>query len=98
MLRALVLFFAVAIAHFALSVAGLLLVLPAAFEAQGAGFWAAPGKVTLVWVSSALLAPVAWLRGPDFGFLDIAAASALAGAAAVAIARPWRAKVKIGSR
>jgi hypothetical protein len=45
-MRTLALFSVVAVLHFVLSVAGVLAVLPAAFETQ-AGFWAAPGKAIL---------------------------------------------------
>jgi hypothetical protein len=56
-MRTLALFSVVAVTHFVLSVAGVLAVLPAAFETQ-AGFWAAPGKAILAWTSSLLLAPL----------------------------------------
>ena len=87
--RSLALFAAVALAHFALSVAGLMMVLPAAFETQGGQFWAAPGKMILVWGAGVLLAPLAWLR-PDFGFVEVAILSVLWGAAAVALLVLWR--------
>jgi hypothetical protein len=89
MARALVVFLAVAIVHFALSIAGFLLVLPAAFETQGVGFWAAPGKMTLVAIASVLLAPVAWIWGSAYEFPHVAAVSALFGAAAVLLMRLW---------
>ena len=66
------------------------MVLPAGFESQGVGFWAAPGKLALVWIASVLLAPVAWLRGSEFGFADIAVASVLFGAAVVGAVHLWR--------
>jgi hypothetical protein len=72
--RALALFSVVAVLHFVLSVAGILAVLPAAFETQ-AGFRAAPGKAILAWTSSR----------------EIAVVSVLFGAAAVGLARGWRA-------
>ena len=94
-LRALGLFLLVAILHFVLSVAGILAALPAAFDTQ-AGFWAAPGKVTLAWTAAVLLAPLDWLQpllparsGPGYG--DIAMVSVLFGAAAVGLARLRRA-------
>ncbi len=55
MLRSLAVFAIVSTLHFFLSVLGLAFVLPAAFETQGgAGFWAAPGKSMLVWMSNVL--------------------------------------------
>lgn len=94
-MRTLALFTVVAVLHFVLSVLGILTVLPAAFDAQ-AGFWAAPGKVILAWTSTALLAPLDWARPllPEragFGYIEIAAVSVLFGAAAVGLARLWRA-------
>jgi len=78
--------------HFVLSVLSLAFILPAAFETQGgAGFWAAPGKSTLAWMSNVLLAPL-WFfpTRTDFGFLHVAAASVLFGLAAVGILHLWR--------
>jgi hypothetical protein len=81
-----------------LSVAGVLAALPAAFDTQ-AGFWAAPGKATLAWISAVLLAPLDWLQpllparsGPGYG--EIAMASVLFGAAAVGLARLRRALLR----
>lgn len=94
-MRAPGLFLLVAVAHFALSVVGVLVTLPAAFDAQ-AGFWAAPGKATLAWISAVLLAPLEWLlplmparASPGYG--EIAVVSVLFGAVAVGVARLWRA-------
>jgi hypothetical protein len=87
MLRALAVFSIVSTLHFFLSVLGLAFVLPAAFETQGgAGFWAAPGKSMLVWMSNVLLAPL-WFfpAGTDFGFRHVAAVSVLFGLAAAGL-------------
>jgi hypothetical protein len=86
MLRALTVFSIVSTLHFLLSVLGLAFILPAAFETQGgAGFWAAPGKSMLVWMSNVLLAPL-WLFPPaDFGFRHVAAVSVLFGLAAAGL-------------
>ena len=91
----LALFAIVTVLHFVLSVVGILAVLPAAFETQ-AGFWAAPGKVILAWTAAGLLAPLDWLRPllPEragFGYGEVAMVSVLFGAAAVGLARLWRA-------
>jgi hypothetical protein len=93
-MRTLALFSVVAVLHFVLSVAGVLAVLPAAFETQ-AGFWAAPGKAILAWTSSLLLAPLDWVRPllpgrADFGYGEIAVVSVLFGATAVGLAHLWR--------
>ena len=86
MMRSLVVFCVVSVLHFVLSVAGVVLGLPAAFAAQQ-GFWTAPVKITLVWTAGVLLAPLALLPPPgDFGYPEIAAVSVLFGLAAVAIA------------
>jgi len=93
MLRSLAVFAIVSALHFFLSVLGLAFVLPAAFETQGgAGFWAAPGKSMLVWMSNVLLAPL-WFfpTGTDFGFLHVAAVSVLFGVVAAGLYRVWRA-------
>jgi hypothetical protein len=88
-MRSLALFVAVAVMHFALSVAGVVVALPAAFDMQAGEFWATPGKATLAWLAGILLAPLALARpflppgGP--GYVEIGAVSALFGAAAVAI-------------
>lgn len=93
-MRTLIVFFLFAILHFVLSVAGLLLALPAAFESQ-AGFWSAPGKVTLVWISSVLLAPLDWMlpflppKPGGFDFGEIAIVSVLFGIVAAGIDRFW---------
>jgi hypothetical protein len=94
-MRSLGLFSVIAVLHFVLSVAGILAALPAGFDAQ-AGFWAAPGKAILVWTSTALLAPLDWIRlllpvRSNFGYSEIAVISVLYGAAAVGVARLWRA-------
>jgi hypothetical protein len=92
MLRALAVFSIVSTLHFFLSVLGLAFVLPAAFETQGgAGFWAAPGKLMLVWMSNVLLAPL-WLfpTRAHFGFLHIAAVSVMFGLAAAGAIHLWR--------
>ena len=83
-MKSVALFCAVSILHFTLSVAGVVLALPAAFDAQ-AGFWAAPVKISLAWIAAVLLAPLALVGAKDFGFLEIAAVSVLFGLAAVAI-------------
>ena len=87
MLRALAVFSIVSTLHFVLSVTGLAFMLPAAFETQGgAGFWAAPGKSMLAWMSNVLLAPLWFFPSrTDFGFLHVAAVSLLFGAAAVGL-------------
>lgn len=92
MLRSLTVFSIVSTLHFFLSVWGLLFVLPVAFETQGgAGFWAAPGKSLLVGMASVLLAPLALFpAGAGFGYLQIAAVSAMFGAAAVGLFQLWR--------
>jgi hypothetical protein len=94
MLRSLAVFSIVSTLHFVLSVLGLAFILPAAFETQGgAGFWAAPGKSMLVWMSNVLLAPL-WFfpTGTDFGFRHVAAVSVLFGLAAVGLHNWWRAR------
>jgi hypothetical protein len=93
-MRTLALFSLVAALHFVLSVTGILVALPAAFDTQ-AGFWAAPGKAMLAWTSVVLLAPLDWARpllpsGAGFGFTEIAALSVLFGAVAVGLAHLWR--------
>jgi hypothetical protein len=95
-MRALILFSIVATLHFVLSVAGILVALPAAFASQS-GFWAAPGKILLAWTAAVLLAPLDWARpllpqGVDFGYVEIAAVSVLFGLAAVCVDRLWRAR------
>jgi len=92
MLRSLAVFSIVGALHFFLSVLGLLFVLPAAFETQGgSGFWAAPGKSLLAGMATVLLAPLAFIpAGPGFGFLEIAAVSALFGVAALGVDHLWR--------
>lgn len=94
-MRMLGLFLLVAVLHFALSVAGVLAALPAAFDTQ-AGFWAAPGKALLAWTSAVLLAPLDWLQPlmpahASSGYGEIAVVSVLFGAAAVGLARLHRA-------
>jgi hypothetical protein len=93
--REFALFAGVTVLHFGLSVLGILFALPAAFDAQG-GFWNAPGKTALAWMSGLLLAPLAWLQPvlpPRAGFAygEIFAVSVAFGAAAVGLARIWRA-------
>lgn len=87
MLRSLTVFSIVGTLHFLLSVLGLAFILPAAFETQGgAGFWAAPGKSMLVWMSNVLLAPLWFLpTGTDLGFRHVAAVSVLFGLAAAGL-------------
>ena len=92
MLRSLAVFAIVSALHFFLSVLGLAFVLPAAFETQGgAGFWAAPGKSMLVWMSSVLLAPL-WFfpTGTEFGLRHVAAVSVLYALVAVGLFHLWR--------
>ena len=86
MMRSLVVFCVVSVLHFVLSVAGVVLALPAAFAYQH-GFWAAPVKITLVWIAGVLLTPIGLFSSPRevFGYLEIAAVSVLFGLAAVAI-------------
>jgi hypothetical protein len=92
MLRSLTVFSIAGTLHFLLSVLGLAFILPAAFETQGgAGFWAAPGKSMLVWMSDVLLAPLSFLpTGTDFGFHHVAAVSVLFGLAAAGLFPLWR--------
>ena len=88
-MRALAIFASVAILHFALSVAGVIFALPAAFD----GFAVSPGKTVLAWIAGVLLAPLPWL-GRDFGYTEIAVLSVLYGFAAVSAVRlvaTWRA-------
>ena len=92
MLRALTVFSIVSTLHFLLSVLSLAFILPAAFETQGgAGFWAAPGKSMLAWMSSVLLAPL-WFfpTRTNFGFLHVAGVSVLFGLAVVGLHQLWR--------
>lgn len=92
MLRSFAVFSIVSTLHFLLSVLSLAFILPAAFETQGgAGFWAAPGKSVLAWMSNVLLAPL-WFfpTRTDFGFLHVAAASVLIGVAAAGVFHLWR--------
>lgn len=71
------------------SVAGAMLALRAAFDTQ-AGFWAAPGAVTLAYLSEVLLAPLVFARvivpaeWRD-GYAEIATVSVLFGAVAVGL-------------
>lgn len=92
MLRSLAVFSIVGALHFFLSVLGLLFVLPAAFETQGgAGFWAAPGKSLLAGMTAVLLAPLSLIPSrAGFGYLEIAAVSALFGLGAVGLHYFWR--------
>ena len=87
-MRALAIFCVVAILHFALSVAGIAVALPAAFAYQE-GFWKAPGQITLAYVGGFLLAPLGWVlpAGYDWGFTEVAALSAVFGLGAVMLAR-----------
>jgi hypothetical protein len=90
MLRSLTVFSIVSTLHFLLSVLGLAFILPAAFETQGgAGFWAAPGKSMLVWISNVLLAPLWFFPSADFGFRHVAAVSVLFGLVAAAGLHLW---------
>ena len=92
MLRSLAVFSIVSALHFFLSVLGLLFVLPAAFETQGgAGFWAAPGKSLLAGMTTVLLAPLNFIPArAGFGYLEIAAVSALFGLGAAGVHGLWR--------
>jgi len=92
MLRALTVFSIVSTLHFLLSLLSLAFILPAAFETQGgAGFWAAPGKSMLAWMSNVLLAPLWFFPTPaDFGFRHVAAVSVLYGLVAAAVFHLWR--------
>jgi hypothetical protein len=85
--RSPVLFGVVAAVHFALSVAGTVLALPAAFALQQ-GFWTAPVKITLAWTAGVLLSPLMLVPSlrTDFGYLEIGAVSVLFGLAAVGLA------------
>jgi hypothetical protein len=94
--RTLALFVIVSVLHFVLSVAGVIVALPAAFAFQSGGFWASPGKVLLAWIAAGLLAPLTWVQpllpqGARGGYAEIAVASVLFGAAAVGVALVWRA-------
>ena len=78
-----------AVLHFAVSVAGAIFALPAAFD----GFAVSPGKTLLAWMAAVLLAPLPWL-GRDYGYAEIAVLSVLYGFAAVSAVRlvaKWRA-------
>jgi len=95
LIRSLVVFLIVALLHFALSVAGILFALPAAFDGQ-AGFWSAPGKIMLVWLTAIPLAPLAWVQPlfpnqAGFGYGEIGVVSVAFGLAAVALYHFWRA-------
>jgi hypothetical protein len=92
MLRSLTVFSIVGTLHFLLSVLSLAFILPAAFETQGgAGFWAAPGKSMLAWMSNVLLAPLWFFPTPaDFGFRHVAAVSVLYGLVAAGFFHAWR--------
>jgi hypothetical protein len=83
-MRLLAVFCAVSVLHFALSVVGTVVALPAAFAAQH-GFWAAPVKITLAWTAAVLLSPLALISPRDYGTLEIAVVSVLVGLAAAAI-------------
>jgi hypothetical protein len=83
-LKPALLFGIVGVLHFVLSVAGVVLALPAAFDAQ-AGFWNAPVKITLVWIAAILLLPLELFSPKDLGYLEIGAISLLFGLAAAAI-------------
>jgi hypothetical protein len=91
MLRSLTVFSIAGTLHFLLSVLGLAFILPAAFETQGgAGFWAAPGKSMLVWMSNVLLVPLWFFPPADFGFRHVAAVSVLFGLVAAGLFHFWR--------
>ena len=94
-MRTFAVFSIVALLHFALSIAGILVALPAAFDTQ-TGFWAAPGKALLAWTAAVLLAPLDWLspllpQRAGFGYVEVAVVSVLFGAAVAAVDRAWRA-------
>jgi len=77
-MRLLAVFCAVSALHFVLSVAGVVLALPAAFDA-------APAKVMLAWTAAVLLSPLTLVSPGDYGYLEIAAVSVLFGLAAAAV-------------
>jgi hypothetical protein len=91
-MRSFAIFCIVAGLHFALSVAGFMVALPAAFAYQE-GFWKAPGQITLAWIGGVLLAPMGWVLPGNYqwGFTEIAATSVVFGLAAVGIARLFKA-------
>ena len=89
-----IIFAVVALLHFIVSVAGILFTLPVAFDVRG-GLAPEPGKAMLVWLSSLLLAPLAWLSpllppGLGLGYGEIAIVSAMFGVGAVALAHACR--------
>jgi hypothetical protein len=95
LIRSLSVLLIVALLHFALSIAGFLFVLPAAFDAQ-AGIWEATGKIILVWLAAIPLAPLAWVQPfsptqTGFGYGEIVVVSVAFGLAAVAQFHVWRA-------
>lgn len=88
-MRSLIWFFGVASLHFVLSVAGAVLALRAAFDTQ-VSVWAAPGTAALAYLSQILLAPLVFVRVIlpaewQGGYAEIASASVLFGAVAVAL-------------
>ena len=90
----LAIFLVVAVAHFALSVLGVLFTLPVAFDIRG-GLEPEPGKAALVLVSSLLLAPLGWISpllpgDLGLGYGEIAIVSVLSGLAALAVHAAWR--------
>jgi pheromone shutdown protein TraB len=94
-MRSLAWFLGVAALHFALSAAGAILGLRAAFDTQ-VSFWAAPVAASLSYLSGVLMAPLAFVRpmlpaGWRDGYAEIAVVSVLFGAAAVALLHLGRA-------
>jgi hypothetical protein len=90
----LAIFLVVAVVHFALSVLGVLFTLPVAFDVRG-GLDPEPGKAALVFISSLLLAPLAWISplvpgDLGLGYGEIAIVSVLSGLAALALHAAWR--------
>ncbi|MEW5976666.1 MAG: hypothetical protein AB1898_12760 [Acidobacteriota bacterium] len=89
MRRLLLWFISAAGLHFALSVAGTILALRAAFDVKR-GFWSAPGAVTLAYLSEILLFPLALVRmvipvGWQGGYAEVAMVSLLFGCGVAAI-------------
>ena len=100
-MRSLACFLGAAGLHFAVSVAGSVLALRAAFDTQ-VSFWTAPGVATLVSVSEVLLAPLILVRvivpaGWQGGYAEIATVSVLFGAVTVGLLDLWRALRPPGS-
>jgi hypothetical protein len=97
-MRTVLLVVVVALVTATLMVAGVLLVLPVAFETQGAGWRAAPLGSAVVAVGTSLLAPLVWAgidvhaRGrPDVGIASVALLSLGYGLVALGVRAAWRA-------